>query len=88
MPTRKLKLPKIKNKIRLDDLHIDATPTGYALRILKAFLWRCQEKWEIHGMSKRERVFYDAMNEHQEDRAKDLIRAITVLERSGAYNGL
>jgi len=74
-----MQLPEIRN--RVDIRHVDGTPEGYALRILKAYRRRCNEKWVVEGMTDNAKLIYDAMNEHQDLRAKELDRAIAILEK-------
>ena len=64
--------------------HIDGQPDGnYALRILQYYRLRCNEKIIISGEGtvNIKRV-YDIMNEHQDQRAKELDKAIKVLEET------
>jgi len=73
--------PDVANKISMNEIWIDSTPdTQYALRILKAYRRRCDERWMVEGFPKERRLLYDAMNAHQEQRAKELDRAIALLE--------
>lgn len=74
-----MQLPEIRN--RVDIRHVDGTPDGYAIRILKAYRLRCNEKWVVEGINDNSKLIYDAMNEHQDLRAKELDRAIAILER-------
>jgi len=74
-----MKLPKIRNRVK--HRFIDATPKGYALRILKHYRAKCNEIWEVHGLSKNETKIYEMMNEAQIERAKELDRAIKILEK-------
>jgi hypothetical protein len=74
-------LPDVANTISMNEIWIDATPdTQYALRILKAYRKRCDETWVVAGLPKERSLLYDAMNAHQEQRAKELDRAIALLE--------
>ena len=73
------KLPAIRNKVRHE--YIDATPKGYALRILKYYREKCNEKWEAHGLDLKIATIHDAMNAYQDERAKELDKAIDILER-------
>jgi hypothetical protein len=76
----KLDLPEIGNKISMRELNIDATPDGgYALRILKTYRMRCNEKWIVKGISDNEKLIYDAMNDAQDKRAIELDKAIAKL---------
>ena len=73
-----MELPKIRDEISTGYI-IDGTPNGgYALRILRHYRARCNEKWIIDGDTEA-RVLYDAMNEHQDLRAKELDAAIAIL---------
>jgi hypothetical protein len=75
-------LPKIRDEMSMKDLFIDGTPDGnYALRILEAYRARCREKWIVEGkgVSEGTKRIYDAMNEHQDLRAKELDEAIRKL---------
>ena len=74
-------LPKIRDEMSMKDLFIDGTPDGnYALRILYAYRARCKEKWIVDGVSDGVKRIYDAMNEHQDLRAKELDEAIKKLK--------
>ena len=73
-------LPKIRDEIDMKNLFINGTPDGnYALRILKAYRERCNEKWVVDGASDGTKRLYNAMNEHQDLRAKELDEAIEIL---------
>lgn len=73
--------PKVRDMI--DFKHIDGTPDGkYALRILKAYRQACNTKWIIEGVADNSKLLYDAMNEHQDQRAKELDEAIEILEKN------
>ena len=74
-----MKLPKIRNEVEF--LHIDGTPKGYALRILKCYREYCNTRWIVSGPTKKENIIYDLMNEHQVERAKELDKAIKILEK-------
>ena len=75
-----LNLPEIGNKISMRELNIDATPDGgYALRILKAYRMRCNEKWIVEGFKENEKLIYDVMNDAQDKRAIELDKAIAKL---------
>jgi hypothetical protein len=75
-----LNLPEIENKIIMREQHIDATPDGgYALRILKVYRMRCNEKWIVKGIPDNEKRIYDAMNDAQDERAIELDKAIAKL---------
>lgn len=76
-----MELPKLKNEISY--AYIDATPEGYALRILRHYRERCNEIWEVHGLSKNESRIYEMMNGLQAKRAKELDKAIRILEEGG-----
>lgn len=78
-----MKLPEIRN--RVTTAHINATPQGYALRILRYYRERCGEKWEVSGLSEGETLLYDLMNKHQDERAAVLDKAIAVLEAHGRH---
>jgi|GEM_PF-5429136 hypothetical protein len=76
----KFDFPKIRDVV--DYKHIDGTPDGrYALRILKAYRAACNMKWIIEGDTEA-KALYDAMNEHQDQRAKELDKAIEILEKN------
>ena len=58
-------------------LYVDATPNGtYALRILQAYRDNCNCRYIILGMDEEYIKFYDMMNELQDQRAKELDKAI------------
>lgn len=79
-----MNLPKIRDQIDAKNFHIDGTPDGnYALRILKAYRSGCNEKWIVEGDIEA-KALYDAMNEHQDLRAKELDEAISVLQKKGS----
>lgn len=75
-----MKLPKVRNRIEAG--FIDATPEGYALRILEYYRERCNESWEVHGLSEDEARIYEMMNKHQEERAKVLDETIKILREN------
>ena len=75
-------LPPIRNGMSINEMFVDGTPNGtYAMRILKAYRRRCDERWEVHGLSPERTLVYDLMNKHQEERAKELDAAIEKLLR-------
>lgn len=76
-------LPKIRDEINMKNLFINGTPDGnYALRILQTYRERCNEKWILEGnFSEGTKRLYEAMNEHQDLRAKELDEAIKKLEQ-------
>ena len=74
-----MELPEIRNRVHME--HIDGQPEGYALRILRYYRDRCNEEWEVHGLSEGETLLYGLMNKYQGLRAADLDRAIAILER-------
>ena len=75
----RLNFPKVRDAVEFK--HIDGTPDGnYALRILRAYRQACNTKWIIEGENvEKLRALYDAMNEHQDLRAKELDKAIEIL---------
>lgn len=77
-----LDLPPM-NQMSIKDMFVNGTPDGkYALRILRAFRQRCNEKWILEGdFPEGTRKLYESMNEHQDERAKELDKAIAILER-------
>lgn len=69
--------PPLKNEINPGEVHIESTPNGkYALRILQYYRRCCDITWETNNLSDKDKAFYDAMNEHQKERAKELDTAI------------
>jgi len=75
-----LNLPEIRNELNMREMSIDATPDGeYALRILKAYRMRCNEKWIVEGFKENEKLIYDVMNDAQDKRAIELDKAIAKL---------
>jgi hypothetical protein len=73
-------LPKIRDRIDMKNQYVDGTPDGlYALRILKFIRQRCNEKWIVEGFDESTTALYDAMNKHQDLRAKELDEAIRIL---------
>jgi len=78
--------PKVRDMVEFK--HIDGTPDGnYALRILRAYREACNTKWIIVGEHEKPRALYDAMNKHQDLRAKELDKAIEILERELTHVG-
>jgi TPR repeat protein len=76
-------LPKCRDEIDPKDYHVDGTPDGnYALRILKFYRELAKTKWIIEGDHEKAKALYDAMNEHQDQRAKELDEAIKILEKA------
>jgi len=77
-------LPEVCNMIDAKNYHIDGTPDGeYALRILKFYRKLCDCKWVVEGIGvEKSKVIYDVMNKHQDERAKELDEAISILEKS------
>lgn len=74
--------PNTRDEIDPKNYHIDGTPDGnYALRILKFYRNRCNEKWIIEGDTEL-KILYDTMNKHQDQRAKELDKAIEILSRT------
>jgi len=58
--------------------HVDATPDReYPLRILRVYRQNCDCKWVIESPN----PFYDLMNQHNDQRAKILDEAISILEK-------
>jgi hypothetical protein len=82
---RDFDFPKVRDEIDPKNYHINGTPDGkYALRILKFYRQLCNCKWIIEGEDvEKARALYDAMNEHQDQRAKELDEAIRILEKHG-----
>ena len=77
--------PRIENLINCKDHFVDQTPNGgFALRILRYFRMRCDERWMTSGLSPERSLIYDKMNEDQLLRAKELDEAIAILSRSEA----
>lgn len=83
-----IELPKIKDRIDIRYHYVDGTPDGsYALRILEAFRTRCNEKWILEGFDEGTQRVYDAMNGHQDLRAKELDYAIAILKKDKREHG-
>lgn len=60
---------------------VDQTPDGkYALRILRYYRKRCDEKWAVTGADEDTERLYEMMNKHQDQRAYELDEAIRILE--------
>jgi len=77
-----MKLPPLTTDINCRDYHVDGTPDGkYALRILKLYRERAKVKWVVSGLSDGENIIYDHMNATQDERAKELDKAIDILSR-------
>lgn len=63
---------------------IDATPDDdYPLRILRAYRHNCDVRFATDFDGNCDHQLFSLMNEHCEQRAKILDRAISLLERSG-----
>lgn len=74
-----MKLPKLTQK---EILYVDATPDeGYPLRILEAYRHNCNTFWDVYGLTKKERIVYALMNEHQKQRIEILDKAIKILQK-------
>lgn len=76
-----MELPPVRNQ--MDMMYIDGTPRGYALRILRAYRNQCDEKWIVSGIDEKRALVYDLMNKHQDERAKELDKAIDFLLTCG-----
>ena len=74
-------LPKILNEV--ETAYINATPDGnYALRILRYYRSKCNEMWEVHGLSPEDTTIYKLINQYQLQRAEELDKAIQILEEA------
>lgn len=73
-------LPPIGKVMNINEMYVDATPKGYALRLLRAYRRRCDEKWIVEGLPDNEKLVFEYMNECQDMRAKELDMAIEILE--------
>ena len=63
-------------------MHVDMTPDEeLPLRILQAYRDNCNTRWEVHGLPEDKSRIYDMMNDHCEQRAGILDRAIALLEK-------
>ena len=72
--------PPVRDEINPRDYHIDGTPDGkYAIRILRFYRELCNCKWVVNGMEDNEKLIYDLMNVHQDQRALELDEAIKIL---------
>ena len=75
--------PDISNKLNTLDYYVDLTPDkDLPLRILRCYRARCNEKWDVSGVSDGTIQIYDAMNADQDKRAVILNMAIKILEES------
>lgn len=75
----KLELPPVTQQ---PILHVDMTPDEeLPLRILQAYRDNCNTRWEVHGLDEDKSRIYDMMNDHCEQRAEILDRAIALLEK-------
>jgi len=72
-----MKIPKTMN--RVEHQWIDATPKGYALRILKHYRAMCNMRYENSGVTRDGARTWEVMNKIQVERAKELDRAINTL---------
>jgi len=60
--------------------YVDLTPDDeLPIRILEAYRNDCNTRWETHGLKPNQSLLYDAMNEHQKQRAVILDKAISRL---------
>jgi len=74
-----VKLPPITQQPLL---HVDGTPnTHYPLRILRAYRDNCDCRWVTDNLPEGSRQLHEAMNEHQEQRARLLDKAIGILSK-------
>jgi len=78
-----MSFPPVRNAVDSREWFIDATPLGYALRILLNYRKKCDEEWITSGMTKEESLVFSKMNEDQQKRGEDLDRAISILLESG-----
>ena len=63
-------------------LHLDATPdTNYPIRILEAYRQDCDSRWATGTDGSVDNLLLRLMNEHQEQRATILDKAIETLRR-------
>ena len=69
---------------RVELKHVDTTPQGYALRILRAYRTMCDERYVVYGLSPETKAWWDMLNQLQVERAADLDRAIANLEEAAA----
>lgn len=86
---KKIEFPPVQDMIETRYQYIDGTPDGgYALRILRYYRRRCDEKWAISGTAVTETTqrLYDTMCEHQDQRAVELDEAIKTLESNEKNN--
>lgn len=75
-------LPPITNQHVLDETGIDATPDGrYAIRILQRYRILCNSRWATDADGSCNNPFLDLMNKHCDQRAEELDKAISILER-------
>jgi hypothetical protein len=80
----KIELPPVLNQMNPNEACIDATPDGkYALRILKYYRSRCDEKWSTDTAGNCDNPIWQLMNETQIERAKELDQAINKLLNQG-----
>ena len=76
---KKSEYPEIVNKQEV--MFIDSTPDeNYPLRILQTYRHRCKERWATESDGSCDNPLYRLMNEHQEQRAKLLDKAIAILK--------
>jgi len=75
-------IPKCRETINPSNYHIDATPDGeYAIRILRFYRELTNTKFIIEGPDTDSlNALYQAMNQHQDQRAKELDIAIKLLQ--------
>jgi hypothetical protein len=81
---KKLDLPPLADRASVLELNVDLTPDdGLPVRILEAYCLRARTKWAVSGLDERARKFFEIMNQHQDERAAILEKAIRQLKRGG-----
>lgn len=60
--------------------HIDSTPDAdYPIRILRAYRSDTNCRYEVTGVDDESKVLWDMLNDHQDQRAKILDKALDIL---------
>lgn len=73
--------PSEAHERRIPGLWVDATPEGYALRILRAYRDRALDRWVRVGLAPEREEFWNRLDEIQRQRLAELEAAIAWLEK-------
>jgi hypothetical protein len=73
----------VKELTKKPILYVDATPNeGYPLRILQAYRDDCDCNWATDTAGNCDNPLLELMNEHNQQRAEILDKAITILRKA------